>query len=405
MLAVCAANSAAGQSSDQPAAMLVFPYVVADSGRGVDTVIQLSNTDTAAADVSCFFEDDTQHCSNSQNACSSAADCSGGAACLPSFQVVFFKVRLTARQPLGWRASQGLAQVPLPGQGAIPSVPEDPFVGSLRCIKTDAQDIPAPDNVLTGDSTIEQFQPGLLNATRYGAIGLQATGTSTSGPDVLVIGGDSPEYASCPFIVSFSHFFEGALEPVSNSSRVETTLVVVPCGVDLEHNRSPLTTVQLDVTNEYGQHMAGQTFTVNGQYVARLSAIDSVLFDVGLQGTLTGHTTLNGEGTDPLGNGVLALVVETHRQIEGPERSASRNVQVQGALATPDLIVGRQCRGDCNSDRVVSIDEIVQLVNIGFAAATVDTCANGDRNADGEITIDEIVASVNSILDGCPPPL
>ena len=61
------------------------------------------------------------------------------------------------------------------------------------------------------------------------------------------------------------------------------------------------------------------------------------------------------------------------------------------------------CRGDCNGDREVTIEELIAMVNIALGAQPAAACANGDINRDGEITIDEIILAVNVALTACPP--
>jgi len=59
------------------------------------------------------------------------------------------------------------------------------------------------------------------------------------------------------------------------------------------------------------------------------------------------------------------------------------------------------CRGDCDGDSQVTVDEIVKLVNLGLNGGT-SICAAGDANLDGVITVDEIIRAVNNALTGCP---
>jgi hypothetical protein len=61
------------------------------------------------------------------------------------------------------------------------------------------------------------------------------------------------------------------------------------------------------------------------------------------------------------------------------------------------------CAGDCNSDGMVGVDELVTQVNIALDATALSACAPGDVSQDGRITIDEIVAAVNNTLHGCAP--
>ena len=64
-----------------------------------------------------------------------------------------------------------------------------------------------------------------------------------------------------------------------------------------------------------------------------------------------------------------------------------------------------QCGGDCNDNKVVSIDELVTGVNIVLGTEAYDSCKNLDRNDDGRIAINELVGAVNNALGTCPPPI
>lgn len=60
------------------------------------------------------------------------------------------------------------------------------------------------------------------------------------------------------------------------------------------------------------------------------------------------------------------------------------------------------CVGDCDGDRVVTINELITMVNFALGSAPVTTCNAGDLNGDTVITIDEIIRAVNAVLTGCP---
>lgn len=62
------------------------------------------------------------------------------------------------------------------------------------------------------------------------------------------------------------------------------------------------------------------------------------------------------------------------------------------------------CAGDCNSDGMVTIDELLLLVRIAVGEPTDAACMRGDVNGDGAITIDEILLAVRNALDGCATP-
>jgi hypothetical protein len=68
-----------------------------------------------------------------------------------------------------------------------------------------------------------------------------------------------------------------------------------------------------------------------------------------------------------------------------------------------DVSTPGPCVGDCNGDHQVTVNELIQMVNIALGTADVSTCLAGDANGDGEITVNEIVAGVNNALNGCTP--
>ncbi|MCX8073482.1 MAG: hypothetical protein N3C12_13700 [Candidatus Binatia bacterium] len=64
-------------------------------------------------------------------------------------------------------------------------------------------------------------------------------------------------------------------------------------------------------------------------------------------------------------------------------------------------VAGAACVGDCGADGEVTIDELINMVNIALGSRPVTDCNAGDENRDGEITIDEIIKAVNNALNGC----
>jgi hypothetical protein len=66
------------------------------------------------------------------------------------------------------------------------------------------------------------------------------------------------------------------------------------------------------------------------------------------------------------------------------------------------------CSGDCNRDRAVTVDELVQVVAIALdstflpeSAARIKNCLPADINLDYTVTLDEVVATVGRALRGC----
>jgi len=60
------------------------------------------------------------------------------------------------------------------------------------------------------------------------------------------------------------------------------------------------------------------------------------------------------------------------------------------------------CIGDCDGNGIVTVNEILLMVNIALGNLPASACTAGDANHDGTITINEILAAVNSALNGCP---
>lgn len=59
------------------------------------------------------------------------------------------------------------------------------------------------------------------------------------------------------------------------------------------------------------------------------------------------------------------------------------------------------CVGDCDGNRIVTVDEVLRQVQISLGIGLVSECQAGDTDSSGTITVDEILAAVNVALDGC----
>lgn len=57
------------------------------------------------------------------------------------------------------------------------------------------------------------------------------------------------------------------------------------------------------------------------------------------------------------------------------------------------------CVGDCGGDGLVTVDELIVLVNISIDNAPASSCEAGHQ--DGPVAIDEIVSAVNAALSAC----
>jgi hypothetical protein len=70
-------------------------------------------------------------------------------------------------------------------------------------------------------------------------------------------------------------------------------------------------------------------------------------------------------------------------------------------LSASGAWAGVPCTGDCNGDDTVTIDELVEGVNIALGMGRLDQCPAFDCNGDGTVTVDCLVKAVNTALDGC----
>jgi hypothetical protein len=172
-------------ASDKAGAILVYPKIVVDTsgrfGPPTDTEIQITNTSNSVIGARCFLVDTTSHCSNAPDtACTAEGVASGAAAgfggcpisgtCVAQWKENDFRMTLTKRQPVSWKASEGLNPFPLHGDpnprsgpngqsngsSAAPPAQEDPFFGELKCVEVDPANFQPtigfnPDNDSTGD--------------------------------------------------------------------------------------------------------------------------------------------------------------------------------------------------------------------------------------------------------------
>jgi hypothetical protein len=60
------------------------------------------------------------------------------------------------------------------------------------------------------------------------------------------------------------------------------------------------------------------------------------------------------------------------------------------------------CVGDCNTNRRVTVDELVLGVNIALERQDIDLCRPFDPSQNGKVEVNELVQGVNNALGGCP---
>ncbi len=348
-------------SSTNPAAILIFPKVVVDDG--INTEIQLTNTSSDPVNVRCFYINANGHCANAPatvcdpNGDPAQSPCTGSY-CVQGCQETDFRFTLTSKQPIAWSVTDGLLDFPLatkpgaPGQfntdSSIPPAPEVPFVGELKCIEVDADEVPLASNDLKGEATITTDAPN-FDIRGYNGIGIQAIANDVNTDNTLCLGGSSSsqlcptaEYNSCPAVLLLDHFFDGSPEPALGDT-VTTDLTLVPCSEDLNLQIPVSMQVQYLVFNEFEQRFStSHRLNCFGELV--LSDIDTrpgpsddfaSIFNVAVEGTLSGQTQIRGVGA---GHGVLGVAEEFHANT-GRRHSAAFALDQRGTRPDPDAIV------------------------------------------------------------------
>lgn len=352
-------------SSTSPAAILVFPKLEVDSTANVDSVVQITNTSSQPAHVRCFYVNANGHCSaDPARICNTeyptdfgdsglrSNNCAaeGSGVCIPGWIEIDFRFTLTPNQPVAWNVSDGLpafklANLPGPNghfndQSGVPPVSEDPFRGELKCILVGADEQPIDRNWLKGEATI--LDTDTSDIAIYNAIGIQAIEGANNRDDTLILG---EEYNACPNIIEILHFFDDANEP-AHGDNVRTELTFVPCSQDFNLQIPKRITVQFLVFNEFEQRFSTSrpidclTTVPLSDLVPRPGDEDDFasIFNVAVQGTLTGKTLARGvnDDSEEATGGETFLVVIT--EFQDSDYSASYVAHQRGARAQPDII-------------------------------------------------------------------
>lgn len=331
-------------TSDRPAAILIYPYVVVDSELNAapgatDTLIQLTNTSNQPVILTCFYENSNGHCLATGAVCDPNDVTTwpqGCGTCIPGWNEIDFRIFLTPLQPIGWLASQGLQSFPLPGNtgSRIPPVPEFPFTGLLKCIVVDETGAPTDANVVKGEATIGYTSiERALDIAKYNAVGIQAIGGAVNADNELVLGGEGAEFNGCPSVLILNHLFDRVEAPVSEE-RVITRLVLVPCTQNILRQIPGAAVVQYLVFNEFEQRFSTSR-PFDCQQTLPLSSIDTTqpdrsIFSAGVTGTVAGQTRLT-----PIGSGLVGVAIET---LQLSDSSAAFNIHFQGERSDADVI-------------------------------------------------------------------
>jgi hypothetical protein len=366
--------------TDRPASIVIFPKVEFSSSEGKDTIVQLVNAgERRSIDALCYYVNANGHCSDTGLPCNPSevpSGCNTGATCTPGWAKTDFRLTLTKRQPISWRISEQKqflpcdpaspdAQActkddqgnPIFNSGSIPPVPEDPFIGELKCIQVDESDTPVEFNELMGAATVIRANDGgAVDANKQNAIGIQAIPGRLNDDNILCIGGEGSdacpngaEYVGCPQTLIMNHFFDDA---DVDGSIVTSRLTLVPCSENFEEpslNLATRTTVQFLVFNEFEQRFS-TSFRIACYEDRQLSDIDtrlgdsddsSSIFNVGVNGTLTGQSRIRAVAANDQAHGLLGQVTESFTCSSGPDGICTDafNLHTQGKRQFGDQII------------------------------------------------------------------
>lgn len=380
--------------SDRPAAILVFPKILVDTetppatprGR-IDTLIRISNVSDRPIGLKCFYVNANGHCRAAPGTVcdpydlDAANSCAPDDPCVAGWQETDFVLNLTAGQPVAWVASHGATRCSLSpdptapcfplsdnSENRVPPVPENPFIGYLKCVAVDRNEVPVDRNDLIGDVEFvkSNSSPDDLDVESFNAIGIPAIAGSNNSDKTLVVGsapvcdkgsrvgqpcaGDGdcpgstcllPEYEPCPNILVMDHIMEGANDPLSGET-VNTILTLVPCSDDFEQATRVAGPIQFLVYNEFEQRFSTSQ-SLNCFHEYRLPDIQGrtevrSIFSAAVNGTLTGQTRLRGV-VNPESNGRVGYtwlgVVEEFREDSG---TSAFQLHFHGARPESDFI-------------------------------------------------------------------
>jgi hypothetical protein len=310
----------------------------------------------------------------------------------------------------------GQGNPPQFNEGNIPPAPENPFMGELICIQVDvATETPTDRNDLKGEATIVSIVEEQLDARKYTAVGIPAIeGAQDGDPNTLTIGGPAAEYNACPNVLTLNHFFDNASVTSHGGTLVgpvRSEITVVPCATDFLNQDLNLTTATLQflIYNEFEQRFSTST-RVTCFRETFLTDIDTrpgpegdafSIFAAGVQGTLTGHSTIRPVmGPDVDGydaNSVIAILEEYWGSgtcgIAAPATSEGNHVFTQTLCASDADCAGVSARpsqcggGDCPKTQTVCLDaagDPASTPQVSTAAANVQYRRLGEEVGQGD---------------------
>ncbi len=339
VLGTLASWAAASVATDQPASILIFPEIVAETGR--DTIIQITNTRNNLRYARCFYVSASGSCASNAASCTTNAECPLGDVCTRTQTQTEFDIALTKQQPTFWVASQGrLPSNAPPGLNNLVPPVTPPFRGALMCVEVDSAAAPVAGNAFIGEATLVDSASG--DIAKYHAVGLE--GFDNNMDDTLCVGGSGGtnacpfgEYAACPQSWALDHLAAGAQDSIIGAgSAVNTTLSIVPCTIDLTSQTPQAVNISFAITNELAAFFSAST-SISGPSDIQLASIPA--FTRNVLGTDYAQTQIASVAGQV--SGIVTLAQEFHSS-GGPgslTASAALNPHSQGSRAEPDTIV------------------------------------------------------------------
>ena len=100
----------------------------------------------------------------------------------------------------------------------------------------------------------------------------------------------------------------------------------------------------------------------------------------------------------------FAAAAATVLSTSTPTRTSTPTVPIGTTPSATPTATGpaEPCVGDCNNDRVVTIDELILGVRIALDAESIFACRRFDGDGDETVTIPELIEAVGNALAGCP---
>ncbi len=245
MASVASAQPNAVGNTSQQGSVLIFPKIDVTGWR--DTLISLSNGNSAPVNIECYWVDSTQ---------------------VP----YDFQFTLTANQPIVFSAANGLScEQPYPVT-IPPFNTTNSTVGELKCWATDANGANQISwNYLTGSAKVIDYS--WYTAYEYNAWSFTALASTVAGTPIGTGGTinlDGVNYEACP------QYYMGNFFAVGSDYWFfkDTELTLVPCIEDLREERTPTYTKAIfNIWNENEVQLSGATQCVKCFFEGYLSWI------------------------------------------------------------------------------------------------------------------------------------